>query len=283
MSMPNVGAVTGSLPMRRSVLKGISALTVGGLLRASSLPASQVRPAAQEEVDQGLGPNPTKDATLKFDRQGRAKPFQGNTVVAHLPAQSAFLEATTELHRDLSNAAFAPKLALLPPESYHMTLYSGANDQSRDDSNWPGGVRRDASMAECNRIVLARMQAARLVADFPLRLRIDNEGTLTYGRACTLRMTGADQASNRNLHGIRKQLADTFQTTLREPDQYGLHISIAYTMEEFSPQEMQHYRQLLATHVRQLNSICPVLELGLAEFCTFQDMYRFDVRCLLRV
>ena len=58
--------------------------------------------------DLGLGPNPTADAALKFTPDGKAKPFAGNTVIAHLPVQGPFRDATVRLYEALSGASFFP-------------------------------------------------------------------------------------------------------------------------------------------------------------------------------
>jgi hypothetical protein len=89
--------VTASLPdsplaSRRSFLCGASALLVGAMLSETKAepPIQQPRENTlgvnPRQQDRGLGPNPTADAMLKFAADGRAKPFAGNTVIAHLPA-----------------------------------------------------------------------------------------------------------------------------------------------------------------------------------------------------
>ena len=172
---------------------------------------------------------------------------------------------------------------MLPPESYHMTIFNGANDLGRSESNWPGNVAMDAPIRECNRIMLKRMKGCQLKGRFPLEVSIDVEHTLDYGRACTLRMRGASPNASHNLRDIRDQLSAAYQVPVQPNDDYGFHISIAYTIKELSEEEHAEYSKLLQIHLPILVNAMPVLELGLAEYCTFPNMYRFDVEHLLRV
>ena len=136
---------------------------------------------------------PVPETFLKFTAKGDLRPFAGNTVLAHLPAQSPFRDAAVDLRSSLAAATFARKLALLPNDSFHMTIYSGANDQDRASSSWPEDVPLTSSIEECNKTLEARMQTARLSVVCPLRVKLDVPATLSYPQPCSLRMEGADR------------------------------------------------------------------------------------------
>lgn len=267
--------LTAPLATRRDFLRTASM----GALLASPLAAFAQQAAS---ADQGQGTNPTPDASLKFFPDGKVRPFAGNTVICHVPHQSRFRDEAAALHDALQRSSFAGKLGILPPESYHMTIYSGANDQARARSSWPGGVPLEASIEECSRVLKTRMQAVQLAGPFPLRVRIDAPATLAYGRASTLRMMGADPASERVLRTVRDRLAEAYQYRSKDHDAYAFHITIAYTMADLTADEMKQYRALLRQAVDRLVAETPVLELGLPEYCTFPNMYRFDTEVILR-
>jgi hypothetical protein len=238
--------------------------------------------APTPESDLGQGPNPTLDAALKFNLDGTARPFAGNTVICHIPQQDRFRDDTKALHDALVQSSFAHKLAILPVESYHMTVYSGSNDQNRIHSSWPGGVPIDAPIEQCNQVMMERMKTFHFEGPFPLRVRVDVPHTMRYGRASTLRMEGADPASERTLRVLRDRLADVYKFRAADHDTYGFHITIAYTMADLSAAEMAEYRSILRPALDRLTAATPVLELGLPEYCTFRDMYRFDIELILR-
>lgn len=269
---------------RRDFLRAASA-TAGFVLSSQALAfAQQAAPTAAStaDSDSGLGPNPTLDASLKFTPDGTAKPFAGNTVICHVPQQDRFRDNAAELHEALLQSSFVHKLAILPIESYHMTVYSGSNDQNRAHSSWPGGVPIGASIEECNHIMMERMKTFRFDGPYPLRVRVDGPRTMSHGRASTLRMEGADPASERTLRALRDRLADVYKFRAPDHDTYGFHITIAYTMADLTTAEMAEYRSILRPALDHLIAATPVLELGLPEYCTFRDMYRFDTELILR-
>lgn len=224
---------------------------------------------------------PTRDSLLKFNRDGSVRAFAGNTVICHLPQQCAMRDATVALHEDLAKSAFRSKLALLPAESLHMTVFPGANDQDRTISGWPSDVPLTASIEECNRVVGERMNRFQLDCQLPLRVRVDTKRTLDYGRACTLRMSPADDVENLKLRNLRDSLAEVYRFRLKDHSSYEFHITVAYQMTPFSAMEKDAYTSILETHLPRIVAAAPVLELGIPEFCTFKDMYRFDVQKIL--
>jgi hypothetical protein len=269
---------------RREFLLAASAAALASASPLYALTQQPTSPSvpALPQAEAGQGKNPTRDASLKFNPDGTVKPFAGNTVICHIPQQCRFRDGTVALHDALVKSSFAHKLGILPTESNHMTIYPGANDQDRSVSSWPGGVPLDAAIEQCGSIVKARMEAARFPGPFPLRVRVDVPRTLHYGRASTLRMTGADAASEHALRSLRDRIAEVYQYRAPDHDTYGFHVTIAYTMADFSKAEVAEYRAILQQAVEQIAAATPVLELGLPEYCTFRDMYRFDPELMLR-
>jgi len=278
------GSSAGNQTSRREFLRATCTTAATGVLISSPLNAIAQQPAAVavQHEERGLEPNPTPDAALKFYPDGSVKPFAGNTVICHVPQQCRFRDGTVALHDALVRSSFAHKLGILPPDSYHMTIYSGANDQNRAHSSWPGGVPLDASIEQCNSVMKERMKSVRLEGPFPLRVRINVPGTMHYGRASTLRMEGADAGSERILRTVRDRLADAYRFRALDHDMYGFHITIAYTMSDLSASEKTEYHALLQQAVDRITATTPVLELNLPTYCTFRDMYRFDTEVILR-
>ncbi|MCU1324128.1 MAG: hypothetical protein JWM43_3777 [Acidobacteriaceae bacterium] len=188
-------------------------------------------------------------------------------------------DETVALHDALSRSPFHSKLALLPPESLHMTVFSGANDKGR--IVWPSDLAPDASIEECNRVIGERMSAFHLHCELPLRVRVDQQRTIDNGRACTLRMAPADEEEERKLRTVRDRLADVYRFRAKDHDRYEFHITLAYQMQRFSASEQSAYRLLLTTHLPRVVAASPILELGMPEYCTFRDMFQFNIQRLL--
>jgi hypothetical protein len=264
------------------------------LVQASALSAAATLPAALyaqtpatdpqidlAEIEQRAASIPGKDTVLKFNADGSRRPFAGNTVICHLPVQSVMRDAMVALHEDLVSSPFRHKLGLTSTDSYHMTIFPGANDQGRSAYGWPSYVPLEATIEECNRLVGERMARAHLDCELPLRVRVDLPSTLNYFAACTLRMVPIDSAENTKLRSIRDKLSEVYSFRTKDHDQYGFHITMSYQTARFTKEEQISYRRLLKTHMQRIMDAAPVLELGNPEYCTFPDMFRFEPKTLI--
>ena len=224
---------------------------------------------------------PYRDTQLKFNPDGTRRPFKGNTVICHLPVQSAMRDAMVEFHDELAGSSLRSKLGLTSTDSYHMTIFPGANDQDRNITGWPSYVPLDATIEECSRIVGEKMASAHLNCALPLRVRVDESLTINHPTACTLLMVPVDDAENTKLRSLRDQLSDVYGFRLKNHTQYGFHITMSYQVHPFTDEKQAIYRAMLKLHTRRIIEAKPVLELGLPEYCVFPDMFRFEPQRLL--
>lgn len=276
MPLPN-----SSILSRRRFLYSASAVSiVSSLSRNLGAQASSPNGAAHDRTPDESIPY---DTLLKFNEDGTPKRFAGNTVICHLPEQSPVRDATVSLGKALRAASFAHKLGVLPNDSYHATILGGANDQDRKRYGWPADVPLDAPMNECNRIVSERMLKFTMQEPLPLRFRVNAEKTLAAPKACGIHLLPFDSNEQIKLRKLRDRLSDeVFRYRASDHDAFGFHISLAYQLRTFSSAENTEYRATLGRHMCTFSSSVPSLELGIPEFCTFTDMYRFEVRTLLK-
>jgi hypothetical protein len=257
------------------------------LIQTSALSAAAVLPSAlfvQSSSANSLSKAlqiPSRDTQLKFFPDGTRRAFKGNTVICHLPVQSAMRDAMVEFHDELASSPLRPKLGLTSTDSYHMTIFPGANDQDRNISGWPSYVPPNATIEECSRIVGEKMAGAHLNCALPLRMKVDESLTVNHPTASTLLMVPVDDAENTKLRSLRDQLSDLYGFRLKNHDQYGFHITMSYQVHPFTDEEQTTYRTMLKLHTRRIIEAKPVLELGIPEYCTFPDMFRFEPQKLL--
>lgn len=224
-----------------------------------------------------------RDTRLKFNPDGSRRAFAGNTLICHLPQQSQIRDAVTELGEAIRSSSFAHKLAVLPSDSYHLTILGGLNDGDRNRVEWPKDIPITTSISECNRIVGQRFAQFKAHEELPLRFRLDKERTQAPQLASGLQLVPADPNEKLKLSRLRNQLADdVFRYRARNHETFGFHISLAYQMRGFTSEEKREYENILQLHIPIIESAAPVIELGVPEFCTFEDMYRFEIRTLLR-
>lgn len=184
-------------------------------------------------------------------------------------------DAMVELHGALTQASYRHKLGLTSTDSYHMTIFPGANDQGRSAYGWPSYVPADAPIEVCDRMVGERIAKTHFSCPLPLRMRVDQEQTIHYSTACTLRMIAVDSDEEKKLRSLRDKLAEVFGFQLKNHATYQFHITMSYQMAPFTTEENGAYRNLLEKHVQRIIDAEPVLELGVPEYCVFPDMFRF--------
>lgn len=262
------------------------------LLKSAAYSFAAVLPqglAAQEngsKASKGDDPELTtipRDTRLKFNIDGSQRPFAGNTVVCHLPQQSRIRDAVTALGNDIRTSSFAKKLAILPSDSYHVTILGGVTDVDRSEKEWPRDISVQASISDCNRAVEQRFGHFKTAEELPLRFRLDKEKTLAPQLASGLQLAPADQKEKSKLTRLRNSLADdVFTYRASNHETFGFHISLAYQMRGFTSEEKRLYDDILQRYLPMIESEAPVIELGLPEFCTFEDMYRFEIHKLLK-
>ena len=262
---------------RRKFLADVSLIGASTLLPSKLWPQSHTASAPPET----RAAIPNRDTVLKFRPDGTPRPFAGNTVICHLPVQCAMRDAMVDLHEAFKRSSFRHKLGLTSTDSYHMTVFPGANDQDRTSTGWPSYVPVNAAIDVCSEIVGARMAAARLKYQLPLSVRVDVKTTIHYPVACTLRLVAASPAEEVKLRSLRDQLSEVYGFRLASHASYGFHMGMAYQLAPFTPEEQSSYTNLLQIHVPKISAAAPVLQLGEPEYCTFLDMFRFEPKHLL--
>jgi hypothetical protein len=212
----------------------------------------------------------------KFNADGSVRPFAGNTVICHLPAQCLLRDRIADLRDALDRTPYRSTFALLPVDSYHMTVFGGLNDQQRYAPLWPADLPTSTPIEQCTRILDARLAAFELDRPMPIRMKLDRAETLANSDGVSLHLLPADVAENSAIRHLRDRLAKVFG--FRDPghDAYVFHITVAYRLAMLAPAQDRDYRALLAAHTARIVDAAPIIELGLPAFCSFRDMYRFE-------
>ena len=203
----------------------------------------------------------------KFDVDGSLRRFPGNTVIAHvLPASETFA-ALFDLQDALRAEPFASRFAYLPPASFHMTVFEGITEPSRGTDRWPEGVPPDAER-DLVTATLARRLSGLVLS--PLRPRPTG---LFAGFSVTL--AGADDAAEADLRDARDRLREA--TGIRRADHaaYVFHITLAYLLTHPPEDEARRIAETSDALFADFAARVPVVELGPARLCDFEDMGAF--------
>lgn len=264
---------------RRQILGG------GGLALAASAMASRDAAAAPSAPS---GPTPPA-VGRKFFANGRVRPFAGNTIICHVPQQdgpfqtSGFetFDTLLDIYRDLPGHGFSRKLAVLPPSSYHMTVFGCADDQERKPGLWPADIALDTPLAVCDTALAERLAGFELNCALPIRMRIEDAEPPAHPEPILVDLVPADAAEADKLRRLRDRLSDLLKIRQPDHDRYTFHISIAYQIEAFTSEEQADYVTARRRWRMDLKRRLPVLNFGAPEYCTLNDMFAFRRRLVL--
>ncbi len=254
------------MPRRRTFLK-LAALSSAGFVVPESVRATDALTRA------GRPP----DVNRKFYPDGQVMPFAGNTIVCHVAQQgehSDYFYALLDIYREAQGVDFLKsKVTLLPPSSYHMTIFGGANDKERAPGLWPAFLPLDTPMDDCDRILGERLRTFKLGMDLPIRMRIDPD-PLPEG-PLTLRLLPADAAQAATLRDLIARLADCLEISPPHIATYRFHTTLGYAIQWLSAEEDARFEVLMDTWRRRIAARSPTIVFGAPEYCLLKDMYAF--------
>lgn len=212
----------------------------------------------------------------KFNPDGTPQPFAGSTVICHIAKDSALFAELLAIHDELLQRDFACKLSLLPPDSYHMTVFDCVTDKVRE--TWPASLDANITIEACNAEIEKRLAA--LQSEEPCRFHMRLSSCDLVGPVNTLRLEveGCNEDENRRIRVLRDRLSKA--TGIRAPthDTYGFHISLAYLIDWLTEDEHAEMTRFYARWRDHIRSTLPEFETGPLEYCVFADMMRFDRR-----
>lgn len=161
----------------------------------------------------------------KFEADGRARRYPGNTVIADVQPGCSAYDVMTQLRQMVLDAGFADNMILLPEDSYHMTVIRGLNDQVRTDAFWPAALPKDAPMDAVDDYVSSAIARAQLPG--PIRMRF--RGIQVNDEDFRVLLSPADDAQMQRIRSFRDAAADAIGLRLPGHDAYTCHITLAYT------------------------------------------------------
>lgn len=213
----------------------------------------------------------------KFEPDGRVLPFPGHTVICHLHQGSRLYQDLLSLHDDLKRQDFASCYVLLPPASWHMTVYEGVSDQIRKRNCWPGDSALDAPLESATALVREKLAGFDLATEPHYRMAIAGWEPLEDGIA--LKVVPASSDEERRLRGLRDRLSKLL--CMRHPghDTYSFHVSLAYMLRFLGQKDHQAISAFLQSYLEKLPKF---FELGAPEFCVFDDMFALQQELYLK-
>jgi hypothetical protein len=203
---------------------------------------------------------------VRFDASGGFLPTPGNTVVCHVVPGSRTAAALLSVRAALKALPYGDRFAYTPPSSYHMTVFRGVIEGRREAGHWPADMPFETPIGETTRRYRERLAAfsappfcMRMVSVTPLGLVL----------------TGATEADERTIRGIRDALVVPFGYREPDHDDYTFHVTLAYVKDWLPAGTEDAYLPALQSIAADFAAAVPVIELDAPALCSFDDMTEF--------
>ncbi|KAF5535193.1 RNA ligase cyclic nucleotide phosphodiesterase [Fusarium mexicanum] len=211
----------------------------------------------------------------KFSPDGSALRYAGNTTVCHIPAESPLLVGLWDVYNTIaSHPTLSKSFRLLPPDSWHMTVFDGVREEECEPGMWPEGLEK-LPLDECTMNFSKTVKSLGLVLEEeglapPYRMRAIGFQIGQFGIG--LDIVGATDEEEKRMRRLRDRLADSFGFRAPNHLTYRFHVSIAYLIRWMGDKEKREFDEAIA---RLLPKIRMEFELGAVEFCIFDTMLAY--------
>jgi hypothetical protein len=216
----------------------------------------------------------------KFFPDGQVRAYPGNTVLCHVAGIPPLIERLDKLYHWLLDAGEAQIYTLLPPSSWHMTVFDGVCDGNRNGERWPGDLARNAPLPEINQTFEARLKAGRFGPGLSFAMRVRRLRPLM--NVIAIELEPADKGEERAIRALRQRIAATLSFDCSAPDTYTFHITLAYFLRFPDASEKARLESLMTAEIQDMAKSLDPFRVGPPEFCRFNDMFAFSRRLHLR-
>ena len=207
----------------------------------------------------------------KYYEDGRVRTYPGNTVVAEIAPGCSAYDVLVNLRDMVVQAGMEKHVILLPPDSYHMTVIRGLNDQVRVDTNWPASLPKTTPMEQVDDYVSSAV--ARVGLPGPARMKFDK--VRLNNSSMVIHLVPADGEQEAALRTFRDLVAAEIGVKLPGHDTYRFHTSLGYTWvipEGEAAERMEQLKARMDAYIAQQ----PEFTTGTPYMAYFKDMLAFS-------
>ena len=247
-------------------------LTAGAV--AAAVPALAPSARAARPAQGGAVP---RDVGRKFKADGSVSRFGGNTFVGHVQQQGRDydqFDGLLDIYREFPAHGFASKIALTPPNSYHVTVFGGLNDEDQGTPRWPRALPPGMSVDAVTQQWLRGLQARPRLAEPRFEFAYGTAVTMSDG-APHVPLLPANDATARRLKAVRDALSEFTGIRDKNHDSYQYHLTVGYIHQLLTEPEAQSLRTATDDWVARLSARSATLVIPAFHFCSFRDMYAF--------
>lgn len=152
-----------------------------------------------------------------------------------------------------------------------MTVFEGALDKPRKAAYWPADLDLNALIADCTALLEKKLESFDLQYETLFRLSVTGFKPLVSSIGVYIEPRTTEE--NMAIRHLRDRLADVTKMRQKGHEKYRFHLGVAYLLRHLSDEQDKELTEFLMRHFKDMPK---ELELGLPEFCRFEDMFAFE-------
>lgn len=219
------------------------------------------------------GQRPAHAVGRKFDPRGAPLPFPGSSVVCAVEPASPLRREAERVQRRCREAGLGHAFALLPPDSFHMTLFDLVCHEVREPDRWSSELPLDAPLEQADRFMAERLRQVRWPA--PPRMRVIGLGPLGGDHTLRLHLEPVCDEQAAALQAFREEASRATGVRYPAHDSYAFHVSLAYPLVIFTGQQREAFRRFEQEVTPRLRRRLSQVGLAAPYLALFQDMFAF--------
>ncbi|MCD4752960.1 MAG: DUF1868 domain-containing protein [Anaerolineaceae bacterium] len=212
----------------------------------------------------------TKHVNNKFHKDGKAREFLGNTVICHIPSSSPTMKMLLELREAVLQEPWHQKMAMLPPSSYHMTVFELVCDQVRDAVHWTNLLPLESTMEETDERFSQIWETLPAPPEFSISFDY-----LDIKDYITMRLKPSDEEANQIIRDYRNQLSEAFGLRQSNHESYFFHISMSYAVWRLTNEDLEEAAGFVSDWKEKLEEYLSTIDLQPTCLTFFNDMTHF--------
>jgi hypothetical protein len=217
-------------------------------------------------------PKYTSIVGSKFEKDGSARRYPGNTIICPIDSESVAHDALVSIQNGLKSGSFEHAFTFLPAQGFHMTLYRGVNDELRVPNEWPRDIPLDTPLDEVTDIFRNRIADVTLPDAFRMRpTRLANSGS---GES-QLFLEPLDPSEARKLTKAVHTLRQALNHRRTGDDNYQFHITFSYQIKHLSRDQKGELQKLNIELFRYFAGNLNPLNIGAPKLCRYDNMLQF--------
>lgn len=209
---------------------------------------------------------------MKFDADGNALPYPGNTIVCAVPGDSAVHRGLAAMQAGLKDGPWAKCFAFLPADSFHMTLYRGVNDKRRIPEEWPKDIPLDTPLEKVTEIFAERLGDLDLGDGFVMSAEALESAP---GGESQLTLAAGDAVTEMRLRDARNAIRLALNHERPGEANYVFHITFSYRARPLSDDWEAALRERQAGLFARFAADFPLVRTGPPRLCRYTDMLAF--------